>query len=599
MAYLVLARKYRPLTFADVIGQEHIVRTLQNAIQLDRVHHAFLFTGARGVGKTTMARVLARALNCEAGPTANPCGTCATCQDMLAGRNSDVLEIDGASNTGVDNVRELRETARYLPRGRYKLYIIDEVHMLSQAAFNALLKTLEEPPPHVKFIFATTEPHKIPVTILSRCQRFDFRKVSAGDLTAHLRSILSQEQATLSAGALGAVVREAQGSVRDALSLLDQVLSYAGLAEGDGSVLDALGVIDRASIFALAGAIVDRDAAALLQIVQDLDSRGHDLSDVAALLVEHLRDVAVSHALDDAASALPDRGPDEIISLKAQAQSRSQSDWQRLFGRAVAVADDVSRSSFARISLDMGLLSLLEIAPSTDLVTLVQRLDALAQGGPVATPASAAARPSPQTSAPAPPPPQAATHTAKPPPAMAPMAPAAQLTAAGVAPPVAAALPVAAVPPVAPAPSVGASPVAAAPPDDGNLAWRAFVDRVKQVRPALASMLEHARLLSFTLDMVQIAYADGTFYLDAVRDAANFALLGKVLEEQMGQPVRLSVVVLDAAATAHETLAQTQEREKQTVTATRRTEALEHAAVQGAVDILGGVVQEVRLLNDA
>ncbi|MEZ0310482.1 MAG: DNA polymerase III subunit gamma/tau, partial [Myxococcota bacterium] len=188
MSYLVLARKYRPATFVDVIGQEHVVRTLQNAITMGRVHHAFVFTGARGVGKTTCARVLAKALNCDTGMRPDPCGVCASCKDIAAGSHPDVLEIDGASNTGVDNVRELRETVRYLPsRSKFKLYIIDEVHMLSTAAFNALLKTLEEPPPHVKFVFATTEPQKIPITILSRCQRFDFRRVSNQTLSEHVR----------------------------------------------------------------------------------------------------------------------------------------------------------------------------------------------------------------------------------------------------------------------------------------------------------------------------------------------------------------------------------------------------------------------------
>ena len=397
MAYLVLARKYRPTTLADMVGQEHIVRTLQNAIAQQRVHHAFLFTGARGVGKTSMARIVARALNCEQGPTASPCGTCGMCLEILAGKSNDVLEIDGASNTGVDNVRELRENVRYLPgRGRYKLFIIDEVHMLSQAAFNALLKTLEEPPPHVKFVFATTEPHKIPITILSRCQRFDFRRVAVPVLTQHVQNILAKEGLTLGPAAVAAVVREAQGSVRDALSLLDQVLSYGGEGLTDEQVLEALGVVDRQTVFALADRILARDAMAVLAVVADVDRRGHELASLAALLAEHWRDVAVLKQIGADASHL-DRSQGELDDLEAQAKQRSQGDLQRLFRHTLEVAEDVARSTMPRVSLEMGLLRLLEMAPVVDMTTLLTRLDALAAGG--ATP-GVAAKPVPGAASP-------------------------------------------------------------------------------------------------------------------------------------------------------------------------------------------------------
>src|SRR5690349_18704628 len=237
MSYLVLARKWRPQTFDDMTGQEHVVRTVANAIKMDRVAHAFLFCVPRGVGKTTAARLLAKALNCESGPTAEPCGRCLACGEIAAGTSVDVAEFDGASNNGVENVREIRENAKYLPqRDRHKIYIIDEVHMLSQAAFNALLKTLEEPPGHVKFIFATTEAHKLPDTILSRCQRHNFRRISTVAMLKRLQEIAALEKISVSASALSLIVRQSEGGMRDALSLLDQVISACGLSPSDGDV---------------------------------------------------------------------------------------------------------------------------------------------------------------------------------------------------------------------------------------------------------------------------------------------------------------------------------------------------------------------------
>lgn len=226
MSYLVLARKWRPQTFGDLIGQEHVCRTLQNAIESGRVAHAFLFTGARGVGKTSAARILAKALQCEKGPAAEPCNACPACLEITAGNSVDVFEIDGASNTGVEDIRELRENVKYLPsRCRFKIFIIDEVHMLSTSAFNALLKTLEEPPSHVKFIFATTEPHKVPITILSRCQRFDFKRIPLPKIVDRLRTIVAEEKVAVSEASLTAVARKGDGSMRDSLSTLDQVLA--------------------------------------------------------------------------------------------------------------------------------------------------------------------------------------------------------------------------------------------------------------------------------------------------------------------------------------------------------------------------------------
>src|ERR1043166_1704768 len=242
MSYLVLARKWRPQTFAEVVGQEHVTRTLRNAITSGRVAHAFLFTGPRGVGKTTTARLLAKALNCERGMGPEPCNACANCREIAEGRAFDVLEIDGASHTQVDKMRDLMETVAPQPiKSRFKIYIIDEVHMLSQHSFNALLKTLEEPPPHVKFIFATTDPHKVLPTVVSRCQRYDLRRIGLGELRAHLAKTVRAEGLGLSEEALALIAREAEGSLRDAQSLLEQVLTVAGAAADDTTAREVLG----------------------------------------------------------------------------------------------------------------------------------------------------------------------------------------------------------------------------------------------------------------------------------------------------------------------------------------------------------------------
>src|SRR5688572_27588408 len=263
MSYLVLARKYRPTTFSEVVGQEHVTRTLANAFASGRVHHAFLFCGPRGVGKTTLARILGKALNCEQGPTASPCGQCTACVSIAAGNAVDYIEMDGASNRGIDAIRELTESVRYQPASlRKKVYVIDEVHMLTTEAFNALLKTLEEPPPHVTFVLATTEPHKLPNTILSRCQRYDVKLVPASRLAAHLARIFTEEKLAIDAAAIALIVRESGGSVRDALSLCDQLISFVGdVRIAEGHVAEVLGVADRALTRSLVGALAGGDAA--------------------------------------------------------------------------------------------------------------------------------------------------------------------------------------------------------------------------------------------------------------------------------------------------------------------------------------------------
>ena len=268
MSYMAIARKWRPTTFEEIAGQTHVTRTLQNAIKLDRIHHAFLFAGPRGVGKTTAARALARSLNCVQGPTAEPCGECESCLEILAGNSPDVIEIDGASNNSVEDIRDLRESVRYLPvRGRKKVYIIDEVHMLSKGAFNALLKTLEEPPEHVVFLFATTEPQRIPDTILSRVQRFEFKRIPMTVVVKHLRKICDADQIEISDDGLRLIARAGEGSMRDSQSLLDQVISFSGTTISNTQVTEALGLVDRSLLYSMLEGLLKGNADACLEAI--------------------------------------------------------------------------------------------------------------------------------------------------------------------------------------------------------------------------------------------------------------------------------------------------------------------------------------------
>ncbi len=294
MSYLVLARKYRPQTFDEVIGQEHITGLLAKAVESDRATHAYLFCGPRGIGKTSCARILAKSLNCEKGPTLKPCGTCTACREIAEGRSFDVLEIDGASNRGIDEVRALRENVKFAPSyGRYKIYIVDEVHMLTAEAFNALLKTLEEPPPHVKFIFATTVPNKVPATIISRCQRFDFKRITLKTIVETLQAICKKEKLTVAEDALYAIAKAADGGMRDALSILDQLSAVAGEGVGAGEVFSMLGLVETQLLFEMAEALSRKDCSGALDALERIIDKGKDVKQLTKDLIEHFRNLMV------------------------------------------------------------------------------------------------------------------------------------------------------------------------------------------------------------------------------------------------------------------------------------------------------------------
>jgi DNA polymerase-3 subunit gamma/tau len=380
MSYQVIARRCRPETFEEVIGQPHVSRTLQNAIRLGRIAHAYLFSGARGVGKTSVARILAKALNCEKGPSPIPCNECSNCREISHSNSVDVLEIDGASNTGIDNIRELKETARYRPaKGRYKVYIIDEVHQLSTAAFNGLLKILEEPPAHVIFIFATTEPHKIPATVLSRCQRFEFRRLGLELIVEHLKKIVSQDGAHFSDSILYAIGREADGSMRDAQSLLEQLMAFSGDDLNEFEILDILGVIDRQSVMRTAEAIIAGDARACLQIAGDVYRRGLDSRRFCQHLCDHFRNL-IFVSLSAGSEGRVDLPRDEDEFLRQMAAKTTLESLHVFFQMLLQGEEEIRRSSMPKIVLEMLLLRMSRLPELESVDQLLERLSAIELG---------------------------------------------------------------------------------------------------------------------------------------------------------------------------------------------------------------------------
>ena len=579
MSYQVLARKYRPQTFEEVVGQKPIVTTLQNAVQNRRIHHAYLFSGLRGVGKTTVARLLAKALNCAEGPTTTPCNACASCREIAESRSMDVLEIDGASNRGIDSVRELRETVRYAPaRDRYKIYIIDEVHMLTTEAWNALLKTLEEPPPHVLFVFATTDYRKLPLTILSRCQHFEFKKIATAEMADHLARMADGEKVSVPRGVLDLIARLAEGSLRDAQSALDQVIAFTGAVVTDEQARTILGVIDQDLITGFYQAVRARDYSRLIGIVETVFEKGYLPTQFLEDLMAHGRDLLLVTVVPDPGRHVRG-GADEVTILRAQAAAWSEDELLRLLELMTREEYRVKSSGHPRFLLEALAIKLARLADLTPIEDLIARAGS-APDGPDRDGAGEAP-PRPRTT------PAGGSHKAG-------AAPGPLLASAAVAGAAAAEPGAVTVFATLPAQAADANPAASADPGGRDqAAVEAILKRVHQERQALGGFLEEASWIEIDGDALVIAFNEKhSFFREKVEARESLDCLRRVAREVAGRDLAVRVTVAApgmAAAGRAPSPAETKDLQKQ-----RMREAAEKTPlVRSLLDAFGGQIVDV------
>lgn len=561
MAYLVLARKYRPQTFEAVVGQGHVTRTLKNAISGNRVAHAILFSGPRGTGKTTIARILAKAMNCESGPTPAPCNSCRSCMDITAGRGVDVFEIDGASNNSVDQVRELRDNIRYMPaHSRYKIYIIDEVHMLSIAAFNALLKTLEEPPAHVMFFFATTEAHKIPITILSRCQRHDLKRIDSAAVSEHMEALCRKESVSIDTDNLWTIARESGGSMRDALSLLDQILACSGGQVDDAYVKNLLGGMDRQVLFDISEATFARDISRTLDGIDTVFRNGQDLKRFYADLLMHFRYLMLVK-MNARPDLLADLSANEIETLSRQVADVSVAFIDQIFTLLFNAESTVRHTSQPRLAIEMVFFKINQISPALPIDMLIERMDSLlndpnlkAATGIVEAQAaygSDAATPSPDVHGQ---PPVGDRQDTGP-------DPAGSL-------------------------QHGASDTVRQSGHGDKDAWGRVIAVIAKKKPSVAAALSRSQVTSVSEKAFTLAVRENEYTMKMVNK--NLAMIDAVCREQAGRGIEL-----DLSSDDGEGNPAAAEKEKAD---TIRQQLLNHPLVADAVDIFSGKIEEIKII---
>jgi len=557
--YEVLARKYRPQNFSELAGQEHVSRTLQNAIDSGRVAHAFLFTGARGVGKTSTARIMAKTLNCERGVTHEPCNLCPQCIEITKGTSTDVFEIDGASNNGVDDVRDLRDNIKYLPsHSRYRIIIIDEVHMLSTNAFNALLKTLEEPPEHVKFIFATTEPHKLPVTILSRCQRFDFKRVTLPKIISRLREIAEKETVVISDVSLALIARKGDGSMRDSLTAFDQVLAFCGNTVSDEDVATLLGTIDRRLLADISAAIFNGDTQGVLAGIKQVDLVGYNMRQFCQELIEHFRNLLVIRSVKKPEEIL-DITAAELDELQKQSLHVTALDVQRRLTLFIKADAEMAYATFPRLIVEMALLKATLLAPLVPVQELIEKIKLL-ETAAVHTPSL----------------PWETTRTASPPPQ--------QHTEQHTTSPTR---------PVQPA-AVAASPPAPAP-SGGQPDWGRFVAFANEKDRQLGSVLEHGSPLKQENGLIEIGFPAGSYYLTAAQDDEFIADVQTLACAFTGGNTAIRVKSIETGfADAPLSLAEKKKSDAEQHLETLKLEVKNHPVVKEAERVFGCSITDVR-----
>jgi DNA polymerase-3 subunit gamma/tau len=546
VSYQVFARKYRPQNFDEVVGQDHITQTLKNAIEQKRLAHAYLFVGPRGTGKTSTARILAKALNCEHGPTTKPCGECVQCREIAEGRSLNVLEFDAASNTQVDKVRELIiDNVKYAPTGgRYKLYIVDEVHMLSNSSFNALLKTLEEPPSHVIFIFATTDPQKVPLTIISRCQRFDLRRIPATLIEKHLQFIAGKEKIDLEPAAAQAIARGAEGGLRDAESMLDQLVAFCGQRISEQDVLNIFGFTAQETVSALCGAILAGQCGDALGALQGQAEKGKDLSRLMADVISHLRDLLVIKA--DPEGLRPDLSAELFAALQEQAATLSTDRLLELIEQFAAAETRMKWAPNKKLHFEIAIIKAVQTLEQATLSEILDALTAMRSGQELPTRGAGNAggdKPAPvripaRKPAPAAPPapPVKAQVAEKPAPA-----PAATPVPAAAPAPVAASIPPAPEPtPLimeTPEPVSTPAPVAApSAPVDLTSLWTETLLAVRRDRPLITTWLEAGTLLALEEKTIRLGFPpEGRMAMESLLRPNNRTLLEKLFTQLSGQ----------------------------------------------------------------